>query len=77
MVPSPSDADACPVCGEPYEQRIVVSRGDQWSDLYPGTPFSFFRKFRRRCAARQDVETEEMLTDDQRAVYFHGKQHGY
>jgi len=76
MVPA-SDPEACPVCGQPYDQRIVVVRGDQWSDLYPGPPLSFFSKYQRRCATRQDVETGDTLDQNRRAVYFHGKQHNY
>lgn len=67
---SPDDAD-CPVCGQPYERRVVVARGDGWDDLYPGSPLAFFRKFRRRCTARRDVETGRTLSGDERAVYLH------
>ncbi|WP_135667130.1 hypothetical protein [Halorhabdus rudnickae] len=72
-----SGSETCPICGEPYDRRIVVARGDQWSDLYPGTPLSFFRKYRRRCTAGEDVETGETLGEDQQAIYFHGKRHSY
>ncbi|WP_136687137.1 hypothetical protein [Halorhabdus amylolytica] len=77
MPPTRSDSETCPVCGEPYDQRIVVARGDQWGDLYAGPPLSFFRKYRRRCTAREDVETGETLAERERAVYFHGKRHSY
>lgn len=77
MSPARGDSEICPICGEPYDQLIVVARGDQWSDLYAGSPLSFFRKYRRRCTAGEDVETGETLTDGERAVYFHGKQHSY
>ena len=77
MSPSTSDGERCPVCTEPYDQRVVIARGDQWSDIYAGTPFSFVRKYRRRCATRKDVETGETLTEGRQAVYFHGKRHGY
>lgn len=66
-----TDDTACPVCGESYADRIVVGRGDRWSDLYAGTPFSFFKRYRRRCTARYDVDDDEQLADDERAVYFH------
>lgn len=68
------DTTQCPVCGEPYGRRIVVERGDRWDDLFPGTALDFFRRFRRRCTARYDVETETELGDDERAVYFHGRE---
>lgn len=72
MSPRPTDDADCPVCGRPYERRVVVARGDSWDDLYPGSPFAFFRKFRRRCTARVDAETDRTLPDDERAVYLHG-----
>lgn len=66
------DEDACPVCGEAYAERVVVERGDRWGDIYAGTPFSFFKRYRRRCTAQYDVGADEQLADGARAVYFHG-----
>jgi len=71
-----SDEGRCPVCGEPYAQRIVVERGDQWADLFPGTPLDFFRRYRRRCAAQHDVTVDRQRSEDQRVVYFHGDRQG-
>lgn len=62
----------CPVCGEAYEERIVVEQGDRWGDLFPGTPFDYFQKYRRRCAAQADAERGTEVTGDERVVYFHG-----
>lgn len=70
------DTTQCPVCGEPYDQRIVVERGARWDDLFPGTPLDFFRRYRRRCAAQYDVEREKELQGDERAVYFHDDESG-
>lgn len=67
-----SDGTGCPVCNREYDQRIVVERGDRWGDIFAGTPFSFFRRYHRRCTSRHDAEEETTLPDDQRAVYFHG-----
>lgn len=66
-----SDSSACPVCNNDYAQRVVVSRGDRWDDLYPGTLFSFFKRYYRRCTARYDAETDSDLPENERAVYFH------
>lgn len=66
-----SDADRCPICGQSYDQRVVVQRGDGWSDVYAGTPLSFFRRYQRRCTSSQDVERDVQLPSDRRAVYFH------
>lgn len=66
-----SDATACPVCGKEYAQRVVVARGDRWDDLYAGTPFSFFKRYYRRCTARYDTEADADLPENERAVYFH------
>lgn len=73
MTPPTSNSDTtdCPVCGHPYDQRIVVERGDRWGDIYAGSPLSFFRKYRRRCSAQQDVEAEESVGDAEVVVYFH------
>ncbi|MFB6171767.1 MAG: hypothetical protein ABEJ23_04485 [Haloarculaceae archaeon] len=69
---SPLDDRECPVCGQQYEERIVVERGDRWADLFPGTPLDFFQRYRRRCAAQVDVERETQRSDAERVVYFHG-----
>jgi hypothetical protein len=66
-----SDAERCPICGQAYDQRVVVQRGDGWSDVFAGTPLSFFKRYQRRCTARHDVEDDEDLPSDRRAVYFH------
>lgn len=50
----------------------MVERGDRWGDIFPGTPLDYFRRYRRRCAAQVDVETDTQHTDDRRVVYFHG-----
>lgn len=68
-----SDASQCPVCGEPYDRQIIVERGDRWDDLFPGSPFAFFKRYRRRCTARYDDEAETELTDSERAIYFHDR----
>jgi len=65
------DADRCPICGQPYDQRIVVQRGDGWSDVFAGTPLSFFKRYQRRCTSVRDVEEDVQLSGDKRAVYFH------
>ncbi len=70
------DEDACPVCGQAYDRRIVVERGDEWADLYPGSPFDFFNKYRRRCTADASLEPDANLGRDQRLVYFHGGRSG-
>ncbi|MFC4549755.1 MULTISPECIES: hypothetical protein [Halorussus] len=69
--PDAGDDDACPVCGRPYDQRIVVERGDRWEDIYGGQPLSFFKKYRRRCSSHQDVERETTCGEGERVVYFH------
>lgn len=66
-----SDLIACPVCDTEYDQRVIVARGDRWDDLYPGSLFSFFKRYARRCTARYDVETDTDLPESERAVYFH------
>lgn len=68
---STSDTTDCPVCGQGYDQRIVVERGDRWGDIYAGAPLSFFRKYRRRCSAQYDVEREERVDSGSVVVYFH------
>lgn len=67
-----TDDASCPVCGEEYDQRLVVERGDRWADLFPGSPLDFFEEYRRRCAARYDAERGTTLSGGERAVYFHG-----
>lgn len=67
---SSTDAD-CPVCGETYDERIVVERGLRWQDLYPGTPLDFFQRYRRRCSTRYDAERDAPVGDDECVVYFH------
>lgn len=73
MGPSP-DTTQCPICGEPYDRRIVVQRGDHWDDLFPGQPLAFFRRYRRRCTARYDVAAESRVSEDERVVYFHDRE---
>lgn len=73
MTGSHSDDAPCPVCGQPYDQRIVVERGDRWGDLFAGSPLDYFSRYRRRCSDRRDVECDEVLGEDSRAVYFHGR----
>ncbi|WP_132058786.1 hypothetical protein [Halorussus amylolyticus] len=65
------DEVACPVCGQPYDERIVVERGDRWADAFGGQPLSFLKRYRRRCASRQDAERETTLGEGARVVYFH------
>lgn len=65
------DETTCPVCGQPYDQRIVISRGDRWKDLFGGPPFSALQQYERRCTSRQDVERETVRSDDERVLYFH------
>lgn len=67
-----SDGDRCPVCGESYDRRVLIARGDGWDDLYPGSPLEFFRKFGRRCSADYDAEADASVGGDEVAVYFHG-----
>lgn len=71
MVRGQPDDDRCPICGQPYDQRVVVERGDGWSDVFAGTPLSFFKRYQRRCTSIQDVERDERLPSNKRAVYFH------
>jgi hypothetical protein len=70
---SSDDGPECPVCGEAYAQRVVVERGDRWADLFPGTPLDFFERYRRRCAADYDAESERERAEGERVVYFHGE----
>jgi hypothetical protein len=65
------DDDACPVCGQPFAERVVVERGDGWSDVFAGTPLSFFRSYARRCSSQHDVETGEQRGNRECVVYFH------
>lgn len=71
MGPRGSDEPVCPVCGQPFDQQVVVSRGDSWSDIFAGTPFSFFRRYRRRCTSQYDVETDTQYRDGELVLYFH------
>ncbi|MEF8773866.1 MAG: hypothetical protein V5A23_05410 [Halobacteriales archaeon] len=68
----PDDGASCPVCGQPYDRQVVVERGDGWSDVFAGTPFSFFGRYARRCTSQQDVERDEQRPDSERVLYFHG-----
>jgi hypothetical protein len=72
MAHSTPDDGGCPVCGEPYERRLLVERGDDWGDLYPGSPLEFFRRFDRRCTADHDAERGVGVGGDALAVYLHG-----
>lgn len=65
------DETACPVCGQPYDQRVVVERGDRWADVFGGPPFSTLSKYSRRCASRTDVEEERERGRSELAVYLH------
>lgn len=65
------DDDACPVCGQAYAERVVVERGDTWSDVFAGAPLSFFRKYARRCTSQQDVETGHQRPERECVLYFH------
>ncbi|MFC6725924.1 hypothetical protein ACFQE1_16435 [Halobium palmae] len=67
------DDEHCPVCGEPYERRLVIERGDDWGDIYPGSPIEFFRKFDRRCSAEGEVERDPGVAGDALAVYVHSR----
>lgn len=61
----------CPVCGEPYAERVVVERGLRWADLFAGSPLDYFGRYQRRCAAGYDVERDRSVGDDERVAYFH------
>lgn len=65
------DDDACPVCGQSFDQQVVVERGDGWSDVFAGTPLSFFRTYARRCTSQYDVETGSQRRDRECVLYFH------
>ncbi|PSP81507.1 hypothetical protein BRC81_00675 [Halobacteriales archaeon QS_1_68_20] len=65
------DGDVCPVCGQEYDQRVVVERGDGWSDVFAGTPLSFFRRYQRRCTSQFDVESDSKRPGSECVVYFH------
>ena len=71
MGPRSSDDPACPVCGQSFDQRIVLSRGASWSDLFAGTPFSFFRRYQRRCTSQYDVLDDTQYRDGDTVLYFH------
>ncbi|WP_458207779.1 hypothetical protein [Haladaptatus sp. NG-SE-30] len=61
----------CPVCGMEYDRQLIVERGDQWNDLFPGTPLDFFSRYQRRCAGRYDEQRDTTVPERKRAVYFH------
>ncbi|USZ69882.1 hypothetical protein NGM10_15875 (plasmid) [Halorussus salilacus] len=61
----------CPVCGEPYDERIVVERGDRWADAFGGPPLSVLAQYRRWCASERDAERETVRGEGERVVYFH------
>lgn len=65
------DGSTCPICGTDYDQRIIIERGEQWSDLYPGTPFDFFTTYQRRCTAPYDAEQPSARATSKRVIYFH------
>ena len=65
------DETTCPVCGRPYDQRIVIERGDHWADVFGGPPFTALQRYERRCTSRQDAERETVRSDDERVCYFH------
>ena len=65
------DETACPVCGQPYDQRVVVERGDRWADVFGGPPFSSLTKYARRCTSRYDADDERDRGERERVVYFH------
>jgi len=65
------DEATCPVCGQPYDQRVVVERGDRWADVFGGPPFSVLSKYARRCASRMDAETERQRGEGEKVVYLH------
>lgn len=65
------DETPCPVCGQPYDQRVVVERGDRWADVFGGPPFSALTKYARRCATRYDATEERARSESERVVYFH------
>lgn len=65
------DETPCPVCGEPYDQRIIVERGDRWPDVFGGTPLTFFEKYARRCSVGYDAERERSVGGGKQVVYFH------
>lgn len=68
---SDGNDDACPVCGEAYDQQIVVERGDRWADVFGGAPLSFLKRYRRRCTSAYDVERDTQRGESERVVYFH------
>lgn len=71
MAPRSTDEPTCPVCGQPFDERVVVARGDGWSDIFAGTPFSFFKRYQRRCTSRRDVEADATRGEGERVLYFH------
>lgn len=71
MPDATSSTNDCPLCGEPYDQQIVVEQGMRWEDLFPGTPLDFFKRYERRCTSRYDAEEDDQLPERKRAVYFH------
>ena len=71
------DDGACPVCGQPYDERVVVERGDGWSDVFAGRPHEFFTRYGRRCTSRFDEATGEQRRDDEAVLYFHEGRSGH
>lgn len=71
---SDGDDEACPVCGQAYDQRIVVERGDGWADVFGGPPLTFLKRYRRWCTGQHDVERDAQRRESERVVYFHDKE---
>lgn len=65
------DGTPCPVCGKPYDQQVVVERGDGWADVFGGPPYSVLAKYQRQCASRYDAEADRARGEGERVVYFH------
>ena len=67
------EPDTCPVCGQEYALKTVFSSGTHWKDVYQGTAYDFFTRYRRRCTANTDVENEDrVIGRDEVVLYFHG-----
>jgi hypothetical protein len=66
-----SDASVCPICGTDYDQRLIIERGEQWADLYPGTAFDLVSTYQRLCTAPHDAERPTARATAKRVVYFH------
>ena len=71
MNAQPTDERRCPVCGESYDRRLVVERGDRWADLFPGSPLDIFATYERWCTARYDDQTDTRLPERKCAVFLH------